>query len=223
MDQETVQIKKPSLFGMIFSPGEQFERIREKPVIWFPLILLTIVMTVVSLMSALNIDYSALPGMEMTAEDAEIAKTFGVVGAAITGFFAAPIGYLFFALIFWGITKIAKSDATYKQMLSMTIFSSFIVTIGQLLNQLIIMAIDGDPFMITTSLNSFIGETGVLGAILNSIEVFNIWYYFLLAIGFIKVAKLSKTTAIIITIIFFVLGLIIAAVSGVMEGLTQIQ
>jgi hypothetical protein len=221
MEQDLVQTKKPSLFGMIFNPGEQYERIRERPVIWLPLILLTILMTIVAVISAFNIDYSTMPGMEMTAEEEEMTRTFGVVGAAIVGFFGTPIGFLIFGLIFWGIAKIAKSDVTFKQMLSLSIFTSFIVTIGQILNQLIIMAIDGDPLIMITSVNSFVGATGVLGAVLGTIEVFNIWYYFLLALGLIKVAKLSKPTAYIIAIVFFILGLIFAAVGGATGGLTQ--
>ncbi|MBO1514551.1 YIP1 family protein [Metabacillus sp. BG109] len=113
MEQETIQKKKPSLFGMVFSPGIQFERIREMPVIWVPLILFTVIMTIVSAITVLNVDYSTVSGMEMSPEELEMAKTFGIAGAAVVGFFVTPITYLFFALVFWGIAKIAKSDATY--------------------------------------------------------------------------------------------------------------
>jgi Yip1 domain len=221
MEQETIQKKKPSLFGMIFSPGIQFERIREKPVIWIPLILFTVIMTIVSAISVLNVDYSAVSGMEMSPEELEMAKTFGIAGAAVVGFFVTPITYLIFALIFWGIAKIAKTDATYKQMLSFTIFTSFITIIGQILNQLIILAIDGDPAIMLTSVNSFVGADGVLGAVLSTIEVFTIWYYILLTMGLVIVGKLSKPVATIITIVFFVLGLIFAALGGAIEGMTQ--
>ncbi|MGM7720179.1 Yip1 family protein [Metabacillus sp. Hm71] len=221
MEQETIQRKKPSIFGMIFSPGEQLERIRERPVIWLPLILLTLVMTIIAVFSALNIDYSAMPGMEMSAEEEQMAKIFGVVGAGLVGFFGTPIGYLFFGLIFWAIAKVAKSDATFKQMFSLMIFTSIITTIGQILNQLIIFAIDGDPMIMLTSLNSLVGADGVLGAVLSTFEVFSIWYYIVLGMGLVKVAKLSKPAAVIITIVFFVLGIIIAAIGGAFEGMTQ--
>ena len=222
MEQETVQVKKPSLFGMIFSPGEQFERIRERPVIWWPLILMTILMTAVAVITALGMDYSAVPGMEMSAEDLEMMKMFGVVGAGVAGLFVTPIGFLIFGLISWGIAKIAKSNVTFKQMFSLMIFISFITTIGQLLNQLIILAISGKPELLLTSLNSFVGATGVLGAVLGMIEVFTIWYYILLALGLIKVAKLSKPVAITISIIFFAISIGIAAITGAVEGLTQL-
>lgn len=221
MEQEIVQVKRPSLFGMIFSPGEQFERIRERPIIWLPLILLTILMTAVAVITALGTDYSAVSGMEMSAEDLEMMKMFGAVTAGVAGFFVTPIGFLIFGLICWGIAKIAKSDVTFKQMLSLMIFVSFITMIGQLLNQLIILAISGDPTIQLTSLNSFVGATGVVGAVLGMIEVFTIWYYILLALGLIKVAKLSKPVAITITIIFFAFAVGMAAIGGAFEGLTQ--
>lgn len=222
MEQETVQVQKPSLFGMIFSPGEQFERMRERPVIWWPLILVTILMTAVAVLTALGTDYSAVPGLEMSAEDQEMMKIFGAVGAGVAGFFGTPISFLIFGLILWGIAKIAKSNVTFKQMFSLMIFISFITMIGQLLNQLIILAIAGDPTILLTSLNSFVGATGILGAVLGTIEVFSIWYYILLALGLIKVAMLSKPVALTITIIFFAIGIGIAAITGAFEGLTQL-
>ncbi|MGM0873455.1 MAG: Yip1 family protein [Bacillota bacterium] len=221
MEQETTQTKKPSLFGMIFSPGEQFERIREKPVIWLPLILLSILAMIVAIFVTMNVDYAAISGMEMSAEEEEMAKIFAVVIGALGGLFGTPISYLIFGGILFGIAKIAKSSVTFKQMFSLMIFISFISMIGQIINQVIIVAIDGDPYIMLTSLNSFIGADGALGAVLGVIEVFSIWYYILLAIGLVKVATLSKPVAYIITIVFFSISLIIAAISGAFEGLTQ--
>ncbi len=222
MVQETTQTKKPSLFGMIFQPGDQFERMREKPVIWLPLIILSIVGALVGVLAALNVDYSTVPGMEgMPADQIEMTKMFGIIFGGIGAFFGTPIGLLVFGGILFGITKIAKSPVSFKQMFSLIIFTSFISTIGQLLNQLIIYAIGSDPYVMLTSLNSFVGADGVLGAILGAIEVFNIWYYILLGFGLIKVAQISKPAAYTITAIFFILGIIVAAVTGVFEGLTQ--
>jgi hypothetical protein len=221
MEEETVQTKKPSLFGMIFSPGKQFERIREKPVIWLPLILLSLLSMIVAIFVTMNIDYAAISGMEMSAEEEEMTKIFAVIVGALGGLFGTPISYLIFGGILFGIAKIAKSTVTFKQMFSLMIFVSFISMIGQILNQLIIVAIDGDPYIMLTSLNSFIGAKGALGAVLGVIEVFSIWYYILLAIGLVKVANLSKPAAYIITIVFFSLSLIIAAISGALEGLAQ--
>ena len=222
MEQETVQSKKPSLFGMIFQPGEQFERMREKPVVWLPLIILSILGALIGVLAALNVDYSTVPGMEgMPADQIELSKMFGIIFGGIGALFGTSIGFLGFGGILFGIAKIAKSPVSFKQMFSLIIFTSFITTIGQVLNQLIIYAIGSDPTVMVTSINSFVGAEGVTGAILGTIEVFNIWYYIIFGLGLVKVAQLSKPAAYTITIIFFALGLIVAAVSGALEGLAQ--
>lgn len=227
MGNETVQTKKPSLFGMIFSPGEQFERLRERPVIWVPLILLTIITTIVTIVVAINMDYSSMPGMEgFSPEEIEMTRVGGIIVSGIGSFFFTPIGYLFFAAIYFIAAKIAKSEVNFKQMFSFMIFASFISLLGSIINQLIAVALGENPAIMFTSINSFIGATGVTGAILNSIEVFSIWYQVLLAIGLIKVAKLSKQSAITIVIVLFVIGILItagiAAGSSALEGLTQV-
>ncbi|WP_229078661.1 hypothetical protein [Bacillus paralicheniformis] len=37
--ETATQVKKPSLFGIITSPVRQFERMRERPAIWLPMII----------------------------------------------------------------------------------------------------------------------------------------------------------------------------------------
>ena len=222
LEQETIESKKPSIFGMIFSPSEQFERMRVKPVIWLPLILLTIVATVMGVLVVLNTDPATVPGVEMSAEELEMAKMFGVVVGVLGGLIGTPLVFVVMAAILLGVSKIFKSDVTFKKMFSLIIFISFITMIGQILNQLIILAINGDPLITLTSLNSFIGADGALGAVLSAIEVFNIWYYILLAMGLVKVANLSKPTAYTISIIFFLIGVAFAAASGAVQGMTQL-
>ncbi|UGB32472.1 Yip1 family protein [Metabacillus sp. B2-18] len=135
MEEQTIKTKKPSLFGMIFQPGEQFERLREKPVIWLPLILLSILGTVIAVLTALNVDYSTLPGPAMSAEELELTKMFGIIFGGLGGLFGTSIGFVVVAAILLGIAKIAKSPVSFKQMFSLIIFTGFITTIG------------GDPYI----------------------------------------------------------------------------
>ncbi|MDQ0231359.1 Yip1 family protein [Metabacillus malikii] len=225
MENETIQTKKPSLFGMVFSPGEQFERIREKPVIWVPLIILTILGVIIGGLAAFNVDYTQLPnGDQIRGDEAQLAKSFGIGFGIIGTLIAVPIGFLFQAAIYFVASKIAKSAVTFKQMFSTILFASFISTIGSTLNFVIVMLIDGDPAIILTSLNSVVNAEGALGALLGMIEVFAIWYYILLGMGLVKVAKLSKPAAVTIVIIFFILGALFTVGSAqLLEGLNQLQ
>ena len=43
-----IKVEKPSLLGTIWSPGEQFERIRERPKVWGPLAIIALLFTILS-------------------------------------------------------------------------------------------------------------------------------------------------------------------------------
>ncbi|MGG3891512.1 Yip1 family protein [Metabacillus fastidiosus] len=227
LSKNTVE-KKPSLFGMVFSPNEQFERIRERPVIWIPFIIVTLIGLAATIIGTLGIDSSAqLNELGFSGDEAAAMEMSMKVGTIIFGFFLAPITVLFSTIIYFAIAKIAKSQVTFKKMLSLNIFIYFIAGIGQLINTAIIAAINGDLNTMTmlTSLNSFVGAGGALGGILNSFEIFGIWSTVLSALGLHKVAGLSKTASWTIAIVIFIIGVIFLAVTGaaneMFEGMNQ--
>jgi hypothetical protein len=215
MAQEKIQLKKPALIGMILNPNEQFNRIQNNPVIWFPLMILSLISMIVTILVVINIDY--IPSFGMTEKDIEIAKMVGMILGALSTLIGLPIGYVLYAVILWGIAKKAKSSVTFKQMFSLIIFISFIRVIGQSINQMIIVAINGGQDYLLTSINYYVGAHGVLGEVLGVIELFSIMYYILLSLGLIKIAKLSNRLSISISIISFSLLLIFAAVHGAIE------
>ncbi|MED4401777.1 Yip1 family protein [Metabacillus fastidiosus] len=226
LSKNTVE-KKPSLFGMIFSPSEQFERMREKPVILVPLIIVLITGLIMSVLVGLNV-INYLPPMDdlgMSAEDLQMFQTITIASTAAITFFSVPVILLVMTLIYFAIAKIMKIEVTFKKMLSLNIFTAFIGLVGQVINLLIMAAIKGDPEVMLTSLNSLVGATGALGAVLSTFEIFSIWSSILLALGLHKVIGFSKKASWTIVIVFFIIGLIFAAVSGaaneMFEGMNQ--
>lgn len=210
--------EKPSLLGMITSPGEQFERIKDNPRI----IVALLVITALAIVSALL----TLKGMDAMMEEqfAEFGEEemfmFTIVTQITTVVFAA-IGpaaiILISAAIYLVIAKIAQSDVTFKQLFSMFTYLSIITILGGLLNGIMLALVGGNPETSFTSLNSIVGAEGVLGVILNSIEVFMIWGLILTAIGLQIVADFSKKLAWGVVIAFALLGLgigIVAVVIG---------
>lgn len=212
---------KPSLFGMFFSPGLQFDRMRERPTIWLPLIIVTLLGVIAGVIVAMGMNDAVLEDIGLSGEDAQAAQMFTVIFAGIGGLIGLPVSFLIFSLILLAITKIAGSEATFKQLLSLNIFTGIVTIVGQLVNALINLSLGSDPVNMVTGLNSFVGAEGALGGFLNTIEVFSIWAYVLIAMGLHKVAQLSKPTSIIITIVFFVFGCIMAAAGGAFEGMSQ--
>ena len=47
---------KPSLLGMIGSPVEQFEKIRNRPIIWLPMLIVTLFTVIGTLLSFMSMD-----------------------------------------------------------------------------------------------------------------------------------------------------------------------
>ncbi|MBP3039828.1 YIP1 family protein [Bacillaceae bacterium Marseille-Q3522] len=198
--------KKPSLLGIFSNPGVQFERIREKPVIWLPLLIITILSGISGIISASKIDAASVITEEVPAELVDFTVGFAKAIAIIAGFLAPVIGILIASLIYIIITKIAKSDASYKQLFSMTSHIYIIGTVGSLINIIIqYFLYDSLSAVYITSLGGLINSSS---PVLASIEIFSIWQLILTAIGLNKVAKLSKGVSWAVVIIFFVLDLL---------------
>ncbi|MGG3642785.1 Yip1 family protein [Bacillus gobiensis] len=213
--------KKPSLLGLFTNPTEQFERLREKPIVAIPLIVffLMALASVVLVLAVTDFGLGTEEAGEM-AVDPQMAQIFSWIFGIIGGI--VVFGSIFLvALIYWGLVKIAGSGVNYKQILSLTIFTSIISSIGSLINSLVVLFTDVDPTIVVTSLKSIIPAEEPVASILAPFEVFSIWSYILLAIGFQKVAGLSKKASWTITIIFFAIILIFSFLGGVFASFSQ--
>ncbi|MFY0759283.1 Yip1 family protein [Metabacillus dongyingensis] len=217
------QPPKPSLFGMIMNPGEQFDRIRQKPKVLVGFLLVTLFLlagTFLSLANSPEITGELTSELGMTAEEAAMFGTvMGVVGI-VAGGIGSIIVLIIMAAITLAIAKMTGSAVKFKQILSMTIYIAFVTSIGTLLNGLIAFLVKEENYINPyTSLNSIVGAEGGLGGLLMTFEVFTIWGTILTAIGLQRVAGLSKAAAWTIAIVFFVIGAVLAAAGGVLEGI----
>lgn len=211
--------EKPSLFGMFTSPGVQFERIRQNPKIWVPLIIISILYAVGMALMAASMDVQTLIDQGIPEDQAEIALGFTKVTLAVTGIFTPIIGVLVSSAIQLLIAKFGSSSVSFKQLFSMNTFIMIIGAVGVILNMAIRYAIGGNPDIYITSLAGLLNhdKPGVLG----SIEVFSIWSTILTAIGLHKTAQLSKGLAWTIAILFFLVGIGIALAGSAMQGVPK--
>lgn len=215
---EQASVAKPSLLGMIWSPGEQFARMRERPAIWVALIIVTLLSVIASFVSVLAIPddyYQQQAGGALDEQSLAIVKTTSMVGAL----FVPVIAIVISSLIYWLITTLARTDARFKQLFSLSTYVYFISAIGGLLNGLVLLAVQGNPEVMVTSLGSIVQMEGALGGLLNGIELFTIWGTILTALGLHQVAGLSKGAAWTVAIVFFVIGLILAMIGGAFSGM----
>lgn len=211
--EEEKETTKPSIFGMITSPTLQFERMKEKAPIGLPLIFVLLIMTVATtLVAYVSLDNPILNDPELTGGmEIPVGVTLGMAAGG------ALIGGLISFYIIAGFYKVAMmimgNDTNYKKLLSLVIFSSMISTLGALVNGLIAFAVGGyEPNY--TSLAPIFSDNPLLRSIGTNFDIFNIWYYVVLGLGLQTVAGLSKTKAITLVIIVFLLGVGISSLSG---------
>ncbi|MGN1402062.1 MAG: Yip1 family protein [Bacillus sp. (in: firmicutes)] len=200
---------KPSLLRMIWSPSEQFRKIRVNPIFWSALIITTLIGVVSILFTLGAIDYSSstIDGYALSAKEEDDARAIGMITGIVVGLFSIAIGGLFSAFIYWIIAKIAKADVGFKQLFSMSVYISFIGVIGAFLNGFVVWLLDLDYIYPLTSVAGLLGKDS---AFLGTFELFSIWSTILAGIGLHIVGKFSKGLAWSVTIGIFLIGLLMA-------------
>ncbi|MGN4407964.1 Yip1 family protein [Bacillus cereus group sp. MYBK59-1] len=218
LNTQKVGGEKPSLFGMITSPGVQFERIKTSNAVWGAFWLLVLLGGLIGGFAAYV--YS------LTPEAIELNKELGVtVSAGMTygmGFGVGALGmgfsFLLSAVVYKVLMVFMSNDTSYKKLLAITVYSSVISLIGVLINIILAYILGGSGQEMYTGLGPiFASSSGVVKGIVSKFEVFTIWGYVVTWLGLQITAGLTKKQATIITIVFFVLTLGIGALQGMFQ------
>ncbi|PKJ54393.1 Yip1 family protein [Bacillus sp. SN10] len=210
--------EKPSLFGMITSPGVQFERMKTSNAVWGAFWLLVLLGGLVGGFAAYV--YS------LTPEAIKLNKELGVtVSAGMTygmgfgvGAFGMGFSFLISAVVYKVLMVFMSNDTSYKKLLAITVYSSVISLIGVLINIILAYILGGSGQEMYTGLGPiFASSSGVVKGIVSKFEVFTIWGYVVTWLGLQITAGLTKKQATIITIVFFVLTLGMGALQGMFQ------
>ncbi|MED0969766.1 Yip1 family protein [Bacillus paramycoides] len=209
---------KPSLFGMITSPGVQFERMKTSNAVWGAFLILVLLGGLIGGFAAYV--YS------LTPEAIKINKELGVtIPAAMTygmgfgvGAFGMAFSFLLSAVVYKVLMMFMSNDTSYKKLLAITVYSSIISLLGVLINTILAFILGGSAQEMYTGLGPvFASSSGVVKGIVSKFEVFTIWGYVVTWLGLQITAGLSKKQATIITIVFFVLTLGLGALQGMFQ------
>ncbi|MED2128760.1 Yip1 family protein [Bacillus thuringiensis] len=218
INTQDVVSKKPSLFGMITSPGEQFERMKTSNAVWGAFWLLVLIAGLVGGFAAYV--YS------LTPEAIKLNKELGVtVSAAMTygmgfGVIAISMAFVFLlsAVVYKVLMVFISNDTSYKKLLAITVYSSVISLLGLLINTILAYILGGTGQEMYTGLEPiFASSSDVVKGIVSKFEVFTIWGYAVTWLGLQITAGLTKKQATIITIVFFVLTLGMGALQGMFQ------
>ncbi|TCW47610.1 uncharacterized protein DUF1282 [Bacillus thuringiensis] len=207
MNIQDVSVKKPSLFGMITSPGLQFERMKTSKRVWGVFFLVALLQGLLGGLSA-YVMHTSPEMLKIKKELGEIAGQSSLTTEVISGigssFASAMIGTLFIAAIYKMFMMFFGNDTSYKTLLNIVVYTNIVLIIGGLVNT-ILSLIFGTGVTQYTSLGLLFTEGTFAYGIGNTIEVFYVWNLVLIWLGLHITAGLSKVKASIPIIILFII------------------
>ncbi|MGF2773224.1 Yip1 family protein [Bacillus cereus] len=207
MNTQDVGAKRPSLFGMITSPGVQFERMKTNKKVWGMFFFVALLQGLLGGLSVYVIQTS--PEMlKMKEELGELAGQSSLTSEVISGigssFASAMVGTLFIAAVYKIFMMFFGNDTPYKTLLNIVVYTNIVLIIGGLINT-IFSLIFGSGMTQYTSLGLLFTEGTFAYGIGNTIEIFYVWNLALIWFGLHITAGLSKVKASIPIIILFII------------------
>ncbi|HDR7969081.1 Yip1 family protein [Bacillus pacificus] len=200
--------EKPSLFGMITSPGLQFERMKTTEKVWGMFFIVAILQ---GLVGGLNsyITYTSPEMIEMQKKlGGEFAKQGSLVSDVISGTIWGIVGVMIATLVVAAIYKVFMmfygNDTSYKKIVMIIVYADIIVIIGGLINGVIALILGAGPTAYT-SLGPLFDQGSLAYGIGNTIELFYLWNLVLIWLGLQVTAGLSKVKAAIPIIVLFII------------------
>ncbi|KMN46602.1 Yip1 family protein [Bacillus sp. LK2] len=218
LNTQKVGGEKPSLFGMITSPGLQFERMKTSNAVWGAFWILVLLAGIVGGLAAYvgSLTPEAIKLNKDLGFDVPPAVTFGMgfgIGALVMG-----IGSFISAAVYKVLMMLMSNDTSYKKLLTISVYSSIISLLGLLINTVLALVLGGSGQEMYTGLGPiFASSGGVAKGIANNIEVFTIWGFVITWLGLQITAGLSKKKATILMVIFFILTIGFGALKGMFQ------
>lgn len=176
------------LVQVVVSPAQLFDRLRDRP-LWFWALLLGAVLTAVSVVAVPADIWSEMTRAQLLEAGQEIPPGMENAGNVfrIGGAIAAPVFWFVTAFLFCGILTgifafVLGDDVGYRQMLAAWGHAMWIPALGSLLVVPLRIA-RRDP-QVLLSVGTFVpGLEGWLGAFLGGLDLFSLWAYFLVGLA----------------------------------------
>ncbi|WP_459501893.1 YknW family membrane protein [Bacillus sp. C1] len=220
VNAQKVSGEKPSLLGMIISPGLQFERMKNSNAVWGAFWLVTVLAGIVGALASYL--YSQDPATIASNKELgiELPLAFTLGGGFLIAAVVVIITFFLSAVVYKVLMMFMSNDTSYKKLLTITVYSSIIGTLGIIINMVIAFIIGGNGQEMYTGLGTVFASTGgVVHGILKNFEVFTIWGLLVTGLGLHITAGLSKKQATILVVVFFILTLAFSAISAMIPGM----
>lgn len=179
-----------NIFNMFTRPNKEFEKLKGPHSLVKPLIILAVLHTLSTF------------ALTLVLSEENITPMSGVVAFGVLfSFIGIFIGFLFAALILWGITYIFGGEIRFKQALSIHILTTIIGVLGGLVNTAIAVTFSLDVERQYTGLGALVSQEEPIWALFSTIDVFSIWTGVLVTIGVRTVTSLSWAKSIIVVVL----------------------
>ena len=207
--------EKPSLFGMITSPGLQFERMKMSEKVWGMFFLMALLQGLLSAFTT-YVTNTSPEMLKMKKELGEFAGQSSLTSDVISSIVSGTIGGMLVTFIVAAIYKIFMmfygNDTSYKKLVTIIVYANIVAIIGGFINGIIALIL-GEAPNAYTSLGPLFEQGSLAYGIGNTIEVFYLWNIVLIWLGLQITAGVSKVKAAIPIIVLFILkALFLAAI-----------
>jgi len=218
-----------SIVDIFVDPFKVFARVDAGLSWWKPYVFVSVVMMIVS--------YFALPLQRRLMElnprglsEEQLQSTLDGYGKfAPLGLIMVPIGLIIFYFIVAGIAHLAinimSSRSNFKKTLSLISFCGIITIIEQIISTVVLRmrgvesVESAADLKFSLSLAPLLGDgKGLLGAVLQSLSIFSIWYYVVLILGIAAIFRISRKSAIVPVLPIWIVGVIMVWIGGKFGG-----
>jgi hypothetical protein len=216
------------LISVLISPKATFESIRERPTWLVAFLVICLVGATVGFLVHQRTDYAAVTAHQMEARGQDVPaeqmeqmvamqeKFGGILVPVVTPLF---VGFFFslVSLIYWVGGKVGGADPSFKQMFSVTTYSSAPTIVAALLQAIVIfpkkeLAVEqivNRNFLAASNLALLApdGASGKLVAMLAGLDFFAIWATVLAFLGLKVVGRMSTAVAAVLAALIFLAGI----------------
>ncbi len=229
--EEVAVVFTPSIIDIFADPVKVFRRIAMGLAWWKPFIILSVVTIIIGYFSLpiqqhlMEINVYNMPEEQLERATAAAGK-FGLIGII-----ASPVLILLVLLITAGVAHIIinllSTNSNFKKTLSLITFCGFIGILGQIINVVVIRlrgieTIESiEDATLSFSLAALIPNVkGVWYAFLESVGLFQIWYYVLVIVGVSIIFKIDKKKAVAPAVAIWVINFLLLMLQGMRRGVS---
>jgi Yip1 domain len=204
------------VFNVLFDPAAVFDRIKQKPTIIAPWVVISVLGAVMAILvqpyqhAAMEALKASLPAAQASRVNTSQGLLRAIIGAPILTILAGAAG----AGLLWLGVMLTATQARYKTLMSVLMHSQITFILFQIITFVVLTmrgvgAVGGLADMRPPlGLDLLAPNAGYfLGAVLNGINPFSIWGVWLCGVGVSIAGGISRSTAILVTAVVYVICL----------------